>query len=100
MTTRDRVIKLIKKNYPYLSAEFGIKKIGLFGSIAKGIEKKDSDIDIVVELERPIGFKFINLVEYLENIFNRKVDVLTKDGIENIRFEEIAEDIKRNIIYV
>ncbi len=100
MKTDNTTVKLIKEKYPYLSAEFGVQKIGVFGSLAKGIEKKDSDIDIVVELKRPIGFKFIELIEYLEDLFNKKVDVLTQDGIENIRIREIAEHIKRNIIYV
>ncbi|HHT9113096.1 MAG: nucleotidyltransferase domain-containing protein [Planctomycetes bacterium] len=100
MKACNAMLKLVKEKYPYLSAEFGVVKIGVFGSIAKGIEKEDSDIDIVVELKRPIGLKFIELVEYLENLFHKKVDVLTQDGIENIRIKEVAEDIKRNIIYV
>ena len=100
MKTHNATLKLVKEKYPYLLAEFGVEKIGIFGSIAKGIEKEDSDIDIVVKLKKPIGLKFIELVEYLENLFHKKVDVLTQDGIENIRIKEVAEDIKRNIIYV
>ena len=100
MAINNATLKLIKEKYSYLSTEFGVEKIGFFGSVAKGIEKEDSDIDIVVELKRPIGLKFIELVEYLESLFNRKVDVLTPDGIGNIRIREIAEDIKRSIFYV
>ena len=100
METSNKTLRLIEEKYPYLSSEFGVEKIGIFGSVAKGIEREDSDIDIVVQLKRPIGLKFIELVEYLENLFNKKVDVLTRDGIENIRIREIAEDIKRSIIYV
>ena len=100
MTTHNTILTLIKEKYPYLSTEFGIEKIGVFGSAAKGIEREDSDIDIVVELKKPIGLKFIELAEYLESLLNKRVDVLTRDGIENIRIKSIAEDIKRNIIYV
>jgi uncharacterized protein len=100
MKTHNATLKLVKEKYPYLLAEFGVEKIGVFGSIAKGIEKEDSDIDIVVKLQKPLGLKFTELVEYLENLFHKKVDVLTQDGIENIRIKEVAEDIKRNIIYV
>ena len=100
MAADNTTLKLIKEKYPYLSTEFGVEKIGVFGSVAKGIDKEDSDIDIVVELKRPIGLKFVELVEYLEKLFNKKVDVLTQAGIENIRIKEIADDIKRNIIYV
>jgi predicted nucleotidyltransferase len=100
MMTRNAALELIKEKYPYLSDEFGVEKIGIFGSVAKETEREDSDIDIVVELRKPIGLKFIELVEYLENLFNAKVDVLTQEGIENIRIKKIAGDIKRDIIYV
>lgn len=100
MTARNSTLELIKKNYSYLSDEFGIEKIGIFGSVAKGTETKNSDIDIVVKFGKPIGLKFIELVEYLENLFDKKVDILTIEGIKNIRFKEIADDIKRNTIYV
>ena len=100
MMTHNSTLELIKKEYPYLSREFGVEKIGIFGSVAKETEREVSDIDIVVKLRKPIGLKFIELVEYLETLFNTKVDVLTQEGINNIRIKEIADDIKRNIVYV
>lgn len=100
MTTRNSTLELIKEKYSYLSDEFGVEKIGVFGSVAKETEREDSDIDIVVKLRKPIGLKFIELVEYLESLLNTKVDVLTQEGINNIRIKEIADDIKRNIVYV
>ena len=100
MTKLNTTLRIIGEKYPYLSEEFGVEKIGIFGSVAREIENEDSDIDIVVKLREPIGFRFVELVEYLENNFDRKVDVLTQEGIENIRIRKIAEDIKRNIIYV
>ena len=97
---KETPLKLLKEKYQYLSYEFDIEKIGVFGSTVKEIEKEVSDIDIVVEFKKPIGLKFIELVEFLENLFNRKVDLLTPAGIENIRIRKISEEIKRNIIYV
>ena len=94
------ILELIRDKYPYISQEFGVEKIGIFGSASKGDVKEDSDIDIVVRLREPIGFKFIELAEYLEDLFHKKVDVLTEAGIDNIRNKEIIEDIKRNIVYV
>lgn len=93
-------LKLLRKNQPFLSKEFGVEKIGVFGSVTKGEATKDSDIDIVVKLKEPLGFKFIDLTEYLEKLFNRKVDVLTEAGINNIRIKKVTSDIKRNIVYV
>ena len=96
MAYRDEVMDTIKKQYPYLSSQFGVKRIGLFGSVARQMEAKNSDIDIVVELNRPIGLKFMYLVEYLEGLFGKKVDVLTKEGIKNIRVKKVSSDIEKD----
>ncbi len=100
MASRDEVIDTIKKQYPYLSSQFGVKRIGLFGSVARQAETKNSDIDIVVELNRPLGLKFMYLVEYLEELLGKKVDVLTIEGIKNIRVKKVSSDIEKDIIYV
>ena len=100
MSCLDEVIMKLKLQYPYLSSEFGVKRIGVFGSIAKQEERKESDIDMVIEFDRPIGLKFIALAEYMENLFGRKVDILTKDGIRNIRVKSVSTDIEKDIIYV
>jgi predicted nucleotidyltransferase len=97
---KDEIIRLIRENYNFLAAEYGISRIGIFGSVIKDSVTEDSDLDIVVEFQRPIGFKFFRLVEYLERLFGKKVDVITKDGIGNIRVKEVAADIKRNLVYV
>ncbi len=100
MLTKEQVIQLLREHYPHLVAEYGVKRIGLFGSYAKGSPNEQSDVDVVVEFERPIGFKFIELTEYLENLFDRKVDVLTPAGIQAIRLGQVAENIAESIVYV
>jgi len=100
MSYIDEIIEKIKSNYPYLSSEFGVKKIGIFGSVAKDTHDEASDIDVVVEFEKPIGLKFIMLAEYMENLLGRKVDVLTKEGIRNIRVQNVSSDIQKDIVYV
>ena len=100
MLTREKIIELLQEISPYLAAEFGVSKIGLFGSYAKGQQHETSDIDIIVEFERPVGFRFFELVDYLENILGHKVDVLTPAGVNNIRIEKAAESITESIMYV
>ncbi len=100
MAYRDEIINKIKKQYPYLTVQFGVKRIGLFGSVAKMSETEDSDIDLIVELDRPIGLRFISLVDYLEKLFGRKVDIVTKEGLKNIRVKKVSIDIEKDIIYV
>lgn len=97
---KEEIIRLIRNNYNFLNTEYSVSRIGIFGSGVKGDTTEDSDLDLVVEFERPIGFKFNSLVEYLENLLGRKVDVLTMTGIENIRVKEVANNIKRDLTYV
>lgn len=100
MLTKEKIVELLKAKHPYLAAEFGVSKIGLFGSYAKGHADETSDIDLLVEFERPIGFRFFELVDYLESLFGHKVDVLTPAGIQNIRLERVAKSISESITYV
>ena len=80
--------------------EYGVKRIGLFGSFASGTANEASDIDVIVEFQRPIGFKFIELVDYLERLLGREVDVLTPVGVQGIRVSEVASKITASVVYV
>lgn len=61
MLNRTELTQILKEKYPYLESEYGIKKIGLFGSYASGKQTENSDIDIFAEFKKPIGLKFIEL---------------------------------------
>jgi len=98
--TRDQVIKLLRENSPYLATQYGVKRIGLFGSFAKGSPGETSDVDVVVEFDRPIGLKFVEFAEYLERLLGRKLDVLTPAGIHGIRIPRVGKDIAESIVYV
>ena len=100
MLNTDNIKEILRKQYPYLASEYGVKKIGLFGSYAKGKQTEKSDIDIIAEFERPIGLKFMEFTEYLEKILGRKTDVLTPEGVKSIIIKKIADDIEKSIIYV
>ncbi len=101
MITRDEVVKKLKDHKEEIRS-FGVKRIGLFGSFAKGTSKEKSDIDIVVEFEEGMAtFKNVGgLLEYLEKLLGRDIDLLTPKGIESIRIEHVKEQIKKEVIYV
>lgn len=63
--------------------EFGVEKIGLFGSFLRGEASADSDIDLLVEItkSRKTLRNFLALTYYLEEIFGRRVDLVTKESL-------------------
>jgi len=97
--TTEMVINLLQKNRNILK-KYTVKKIGLFGSFAKNKQDENSDIDFIVEFRNPDMDNFMDLVNYLEILFNRKVEILTPVGLESIRIKEVAENIKKSVIYV
>jgi len=100
MATREEIIEVLRENLPYLSSEYGVKRIGLFGSYAKEGSTQASDIDLIVEFDRPIGFRFVELADYLESLLGKKVDLLTPAGIKGIRIPRIAKGIEESTVYV
>jgi len=91
---------LLKARLPELHREFGVKTLGVFGSFARDEANQNSDLDLLVEFERPIGLRFVEFTARLGKIVSRSVDVLTKAGVESIRQPEIARSIQNSIVYV
>ncbi len=100
MLTKKTITDILRENIPYLVSEYGIRRIGLFGSYVKGNQNENSDVDIIAEFDKPIGFKFVEFTEYIEKILGKKADVLTPAGIKGIRIKSIAEDIEKSAVYV
>ena len=98
--SRDQITKTLQEQQAYLRSEFGVAKIGLFGSYRKGTAQASSDIDLVIEFERPIGFRFMELAEYLETLLGRPVDILTPAGVAGIRVPGVAAEIQNTVVYV
>lgn len=100
MSPQQKVIRVLRREIPYLKENYGVKKIALFGSVVKGKYTEASDIDMVVEFEKPIGLRFMDLAEYLEKKMGRKADILTVEGVRSIRIKKVAQNIKRSLLYV
>lgn len=98
--TQEQILISIQDQLPYLAAEYSVARIGLFGSFASKTADDDSDVDLLVEFHEPIGFRFMELVDYLEALLGREVDVLTPAGLQGIRVKRVAENINENVVYV
>jgi hypothetical protein len=100
MVGRNEIINILKAEKQALASEYGVSRIGLFGSFAHGTPSDSSDVDLVVEFVRPIGFRFMELAERLESLLGRSVDLLTPAGIKGIRSQRVLRSIGQGIIYV
>lgn len=87
------ITALLQKNKLYLINKYQLKSIALFGSITRNEAGVDSDIDILVEFEKPIGLEFVLLADELENILGAKVDLVTPKAIKPKMFELIKQDL-------
>ena len=100
MLTRENIIAILKKESGRLKTEFGVRKIAIFGSFAGNTQTDTSDVDIMIELERPLGFKFFDLADHLEKLLGRKTDILTRDALKTLRIKEVARAIEESLLYV
>lgn len=94
---KENILDYLKEHKEEFKNRFDIIKIGLFGSYAKGEEQKDSDIDILIELESKttnIYEKKKLLKETLEKEFNRKVDIAREKYLKPLAKNEILKDVK------
>ncbi len=83
MNTKSDILAQLKELKPVLEEEYAVSKIGLFSSFADGSQNEDSNIDLLVELKKPIGWKFFSLQVFLENIFKRIVDLVTYNALKS-----------------
>ena len=91
---RDKILALLKSRKRRLK-KFGIHSLSIFGSVARDQARENSDVDILVDFEKPIGlFEYARLKMYLEEILERPVDLVTPEALR----QELREDILREAI--
>lgn len=80
-----------------LKEKYGVIKVGIFGSYVRNEQKKTSDLDILVEFEKPISlFDFVGLKNYLSDLLNLNIDLVMKKGLR----PRIGERILKEVVYV
>ena len=91
---KDTLIDILQANRAQIK-NFGISLLGVFGSYARNEQTDTSDVDVIVEFEKGEKSykKFIGLVYYLEDLLQRKVDVLTFQSISPLLKEQIEKEV-------
>ena len=82
---------------PYLKEKYHVKKLGVFGSVARNEQSPESDVDILVEFESPVGFfDFIRMENFLTGVLKMKVDLITRKALKSA----IKEEVLKEVVYV
>lgn len=93
---KDEIIDELRNELPRLERKFNVKSIGLFGSLVKGEETKESDVDVLVEFKEPIGlFSFMELEQYLSERLGVEVDLVARDSLKRL----IKPRVEKELVY-
>lgn len=97
MKTKDEIIAILRNFKEEFGEKYGIEKLGLFGSVARGEQRENSDIDICIQLQSPDYFTRMEIKEFLEERFSSKVDVVSLTSIMRSLFRN---HIEKDAIYI
>ncbi len=96
--TAEEIRQILQAHRDILRERYGVQTIALFGSYARGDATPESDVDLLVELEKPIGLRFFELWDYLESIVGTRVDLLTPGALR--RKPRLQERVQEDLVYV
>lgn len=97
MSDLDKIKKALKQNKQTLQREFKVKGLGIFGSYVRGEQKKNSDVDILVEFSQTPGlFDYMKVENRLSAILHKKVDLVMKGALK----PRIGKNVMQEVIYV
>jgi len=88
-------IEIIREHEQEIRERFSVRRIGVFGSFARSEAGAESDVDVLVEFERPTFDNFMELCFYLEDLFERKVELVTPDSLS----QYILPYVNREVVW-
>lgn len=96
MKTLAEILPILQAEKPYLAEHFGVTVIGVFGSYVRHEQRPESDLDVLIELERPPRISLIGLVElehYLSAVLGVKVDIVIKKNLRKRIGKRILSEV-------
>ena len=97
MKDLEEIKQILRQSKPFLKDNYRITEVGIFGSYARGKETESSDVDVIVDYQKPPTLiMLVELKEYLSSLIDMKVDVVTKKGLK----PRIKEKVLSEVIYV
>lgn len=84
----------IRSLKPELAKRYNVSRIGYFGSFAHGSQHMGSDLDVLVEFSKPVGWSFFSLEKFLEESLGVQVDLVTRNGLKPMLEARILKDVR------
>jgi len=93
MKTRQQILDVLKKAQPELESRFRVSRLAIFGSYARGDQRDDSDIDILVEVDPAIGLRFVDLAERIEQLLDHRIDLVSRRALNERSLNAIGPEL-------
>jgi len=94
MRSLEAIKKKLQDHKHILYEKYGLSSLAIFGSFSRNQQTEHSDIDILVEFNKPIGIGFIDLADELEQILSLKVDLVSRKGLKERHLKNIEIDLQ------
>lgn len=93
MKSKEEVLQILKEAKPELARRYGLRRLALFGSYARGDQREDSDVDILVEVDPSIGLGFVDLADHLEELVGVRAEVVSSRAISPRNWKVIEQEL-------
>jgi hypothetical protein len=94
MTSAVEIREVLRKCLPEIREKYGVTSIGIFGSYARGEADPSSDIDVIVEFDRPIGWELVDLADFLESRLHHTVDLVIRRSLHPLIRDTILAEVQ------
>jgi predicted nucleotidyltransferase len=89
----EEILSALRRARPELAERFGVKRLAIFGSYARGEQREDSDVDILVEVDPSIGLRFVDLADRVEAILGVRSEVVSRRAIKPRNWRVIEKEL-------
>lgn len=96
MKSLNEIKTILREHMDELRTKYGVRSIEIFGSYVRGEQREDSDLDLLVEFEEPVGLLTISMLQvYLSGLLGIKVDVIPKDSLRRELWDSVSREAVR-----
>lgn len=93
MTMREQIFQILTEEGELMASRYGVRRIGIFGSCARGEDDATSDVDVLVEFDRKTFDNYMGLKLFLEERSGRSIDLVTMEALKPALKEDILKEV-------